>query len=306
MKLKRFLSYMAFGLVVALPFTACDDDDDNWQAGAPVDANSIGAYFAAENVNSIVTTPEEFTTKTSFDLVVRREVTTNAASVAIEVVNNPGKMTVPSTVEFAAGEAEATITIDYSAIPQKEKCELSLRLDEKMTNPYKEQDGLPTFSGSVLVSEWVKIGDQVEFTNSWGTIKQDIYHLDGINLFRIDNFFGTGIDFQFYVVGDKKYNNSTPSTWSGYIEPAGNAYMDDGFWYMWLNEEDITDENEGYATGQIAGRNMLYLGFFYGSGYCKIDFSNNTELNQNYMLLTPFWYDENDNYYAEYMYIYWK
>ena len=60
MKLKRFLSYMALGLMAVLPFTACDGDDDNWQAGSPVSKNSIGAYFASSNSSSIINTPEGF------------------------------------------------------------------------------------------------------------------------------------------------------------------------------------------------------------------------------------------------------
>lgn len=300
MKLKRYLTYMAFGLMATAFFSACDDED-NWQAGDPVDKNNIGAYFASSNVSSIVNTPEEFTANPTFTLTVCREVTTGAVTVPIEVVNNPGKMTVPSKVEFADGEAEATITIDYSGIPQKESCVLTLKLDDKMTNPYKVQDGLGSYSGSVLVSEWIKVGDQVPFTfRNYGLdpIKHDIYHLDGVNLFRIDNFFNTGVNFRFSITSDTKFDNSSPSTWSGVIEPESNFYMltEWGCWYL-------LDDEDNYAKGQTGSMEMWYLYFWYGSGYGYIAFNYYGE-GYNILMLCPAW-DDKDSEVADSYTSYW-
>lgn len=284
MKLKRFLSYMALGLMAVLPFTACDGDDDNWQAGSPVSKNSIGAYFASSNSSSIINTPEGFETNPTFTLTVCREVTTGAASVGIEVVKNPGNMTVPAKVDFADGEAEATITIDYSGIPLKQSCALSLKLEDAMTNPYKEQPGLASYAGSVLVSEWVKVGSQVPFkfrNTGLAPIYHDIYHLDGVNLFRIDNFLNSGVNFQFSISGSDKFDNNNISTWTGAIVPESNAAMYTDFWYL------IDDEGNS-ATGHTGDNELWYIYFWLGAdyGYIAFDFYN---AGYNVLLFTPGW-----------------
>ncbi|MGN0309882.1 MAG: hypothetical protein ACI4C3_04760 [Bacteroides sp.] len=304
MKLKRFLSYMAFGLTVALPFTACDDDDDNWQAAQPVDKNCIGAYFASYNSASFITTPEEYAADPTFTLTVCREETTGTATVGIEVVENPYNLQVPKSVEFADGANEAYLTINYSGIPSKEQCNLSLKIEDKMVNPYLIQDGMGSYSCSVLVSEWVKVGDQVPFNFSYTglpTIYQNIYHLDGVNLFRIENFFNTGIDLRFTIVGDTKFDNEKPSTWKGYIDPVANCdlYAADGYWYFVNGEE--------YPMGKAGDVEMWYLGFWYGTGYSSIMFDYNGK-GDNYILFTPFWDDTEDsqNSYWDYVKAYWN
>lgn len=95
-------------LTAALAFTACSDDD-NFSAGEQEKSGVQSAYFATDTyLNSIEVEPGG----NSFDVTVSRWNTSAAASVGIVVVNDEGQVfDVPSSVNFDAGQAEATLTI---------------------------------------------------------------------------------------------------------------------------------------------------------------------------------------------------
>jgi len=94
-------------LTAALAFTACSDDD-KFSAGEQEKSGTQSAYFStATYMNAVEVEPGS----EAFQVEVSRWNTANAASVGIVKVDGDDVFDFPSTVDFAAGEATATITV---------------------------------------------------------------------------------------------------------------------------------------------------------------------------------------------------
>ena len=94
-------------LTAALAFTVCSDDD-NFSAGEPEKAGTQSAFF---NTPTYMNAVEVEPGSEAFQVEVSRWNTANAASVGIVKVDGDDVFDFPSTVDFAAGEATATITV---------------------------------------------------------------------------------------------------------------------------------------------------------------------------------------------------
>lgn len=277
----RHFGCIAIACIAGLGTAACDDsDDDSWEPGPAVPEGSMGAYFAEGNTTELITTPEEFAADPTFSITVARPTTEGTASAAIEVVDNEGGMTVPASVEFADGADRATLTIDYSAVEPYRTHSLKLRIAASDANPYAISEGIDTYTGTVLVSQWVKVAADVEFTFSaiYSPVRSDIHHLDGVNLFRIDNFIGSGLDLRFSISGATGFDADDPATWVGDVNPLSNVYWDE-YGYWWLIDEEADD----YASWTIGDAAVAYVEFNPASGYNPISFAKGTLLMTAYM-----------------------
>ena len=94
-------------LTAALAFTACSDDD-SFSAGEQEKAGTQSAYF---NTATYMNTVEVEPGSEAFQVEVSRWNTSSAASVGIVKVDGDDVFDFPSTVDFAAGESTATITV---------------------------------------------------------------------------------------------------------------------------------------------------------------------------------------------------
>jgi len=103
----KIYSKLMMMLTAALAFTACSDDD-SFSAGEQEKSGTQSAYFnTATYMNAVEVEPGS----EAFQVEVSRWNTSNAASVGIVKVDGDDVFDFPSTVDFAAGEATATITV---------------------------------------------------------------------------------------------------------------------------------------------------------------------------------------------------
>ena len=134
--------------------SSCSDDDDNYEVGPKVAANSPEVRFGAENPASIEVDPSS----PSFDVVIRRTAT-DAATYNINIDKNElDAFSIPQSVSFAAGETEATITISVSpSAPTATDLALSISLDDEVINYYKEGE-VGAYGAIVNVVKWNTLG----------------------------------------------------------------------------------------------------------------------------------------------------
>ena len=103
--MKKYYSLLILALVAMMGFTACSDDDDyQW---ATVSGNQV--YFSNELASSI----EIPMSGSQFTVPINRVKTDEAITVNLTHTDATGFYTVPNSVSFAAGEAQANIVIGY-------------------------------------------------------------------------------------------------------------------------------------------------------------------------------------------------
>ena len=154
MKLNKI--YLSLIAMLSLFMTACSSDDYDW---ATVTGNQV--YFSSE-LDSIM----EISTKaTTFEVPISRVNADEAISVPLKAEQEAGSIfTVPSNVEFKAGEKTAKVAISYD--PSK----ITFGKYEKMTlsiadDSYSTEYGYGTFTFKAGATQW---SDWAPF-NSAGT-----------------------------------------------------------------------------------------------------------------------------------------
>ena len=159
MKNFKFI-YLLAAVVGALSFASCQHPYADWAPGAK--DNNMGVYFPS--TKGFEVTAED----TSVDIVVARGKVDAAASVSLryEALNGAGEATelfsVPSKVEFAAGETEGklTVTFDGSQLTIGEKYAVTIKLDAAEASTYAVSEA--TFS--IMVPEpWTSMGQGIYF-----------------------------------------------------------------------------------------------------------------------------------------------
>ena len=106
--MKRFkFIYLLAAVVGALSFASCQHPYADWAPGAQ-DTNT-GVYFP--ETKDLVVTAED----SSVDILVKRSNAAEEATVPVryEDISSCGFFTIPANVKFAAGEAEAKLTITF-------------------------------------------------------------------------------------------------------------------------------------------------------------------------------------------------
>ncbi len=159
MKKFKFI-YLLLAVVGALTFASCEHKYADWTPG-PQDTN-MGVYFPSTSGFVVAATD------TSVDIAVARNNADEAASVSLRAqqLDAAGKevqlFTIPSQVEFAAGEKDSklTITFDGSQLNIGEKYALTIKLDEKQASNY----AIAEYTYTIMVPEpWISMGEGIYF-----------------------------------------------------------------------------------------------------------------------------------------------
>lgn len=272
-KLHTLLYTLLFGAAV-ITMASCTSSDDFERAPKVADG-VIGAYFPTRNAASSVISPEQYAESQEDTIVVYRKSTEGAATVPVIVDYADSVFEIPSQVEFKDGESEATLVVKYPNMEKYKEYKYSMHLDDAYTNPYAMVEGSTVFNYTVMISTWEKVvnGMQVYFNeNVVPTTYSDVYHLEGVNRFYIENFLGSGVNLNFKIIpADKDGNFSEDNfdaddmkTWVGSFVPVSNFYQiyDDSYdyYYWWL----MTDDNDyaawdidGFSLGGLSGINFM-------------------------------------------------
>ena len=156
--IKKLLYFLAVAGTTMFA-SSCTDDLEYNPAGQPSGQQVYFAVDLAETINLEVNS-------SSVTIPVSRVVTKEAASFSIFATEESGLFTIPSTVNFAAGESTANlvITYTYSALTQDQAYSCTLTIgDTENTSPY----GMTSYEFSLIApSPWTSLGE--------GTLTDDV------------------------------------------------------------------------------------------------------------------------------------
>ncbi len=151
----KLLNKILYGLM-AVPFFAfasCDNEEE-YKPGEPDVDGCYGVYFPSQEIK----TNYEPTETLEFTVTAARKVEKGAISVPLEIIGNEkGYFELPSTIDFADGEAETSITVKFSKAPLGEQLSLSLQItDPQYVSKYSSFDA--SVSASVIIEKWNSLG----------------------------------------------------------------------------------------------------------------------------------------------------
>lgn len=159
-------------------FTACSEND--WSAGAP--AEGPQAYFSAEAPTSYKLTTED----TAVEIPVMRVETEGALEVPVLATiaeEDAALFTVPAYVNFADGEATATLQISFDRASMEDGASYSVMVtldDPTMTTPYGSSTVTLTFA---VPEPYVLIGtasiwDGIVYPLFVGSVPEEPYEVE--------------------------------------------------------------------------------------------------------------------------------
>lgn len=222
---------------MVLGLASCSSND-SYSPGAAKAEGSIDAYFDADNTFAYTLSPDD---EKKLTLTLSRRDSVNEVTVPINVVNcDTSAIVIPSSVTFAAGKAQAELTITCEGLEEKKEYGFVIAVDEANADHYSIQNGSTRFEGSVIVSVWKKLKD-VKFyyyqTEGMPTTYSELYQLEGVNKFYLSDFLGSGTDFYFTVGGSDFKLPSSENVKDTLPSGGGELIPDEGCVYT----EDYTD-----------------------------------------------------------------
>lgn len=263
--MKRFNIIYA-GLTVAAAAFACScSDSDNWTPGPADTDTGVVAYFDQPGQTSYIFDVEQPASEIYIDVTVGRHFTADAVTIPLTVDNAVTGISVPSSISFAAGEPWATFKVDCSGIEAGKQVTFTIMLPDDQTDIYG--DGLNDVTFSVIKSNWVPVSDNVRYVYSDlsynpiypSTTDKKLYRLEGTDMFRFEDFFGSGLSVMFEASGSD-YSVLTPLN-NAYFEPGDP----DNMWYLY---DEANDYWPAWVPGDVEGYPAIsYLEFFATSDY---------------------------------------
>lgn len=151
--MKNLNKFMLVALAAGFGLASCGEDYEDYTVGAPQPADNEGVYFSVAS-KTLEYAPDA---ATEFEVTVSRLNTEKALSIALDVVNDKDVFEVPATVDFAAGEAETTITVNFPKAELGEVYTLTLSVPTEYQSVYSQFDGTLSASYSVARIKWEKV-----------------------------------------------------------------------------------------------------------------------------------------------------
>lgn len=233
-KATKYIALLLSGMALTY-FTGCSDDE--WTAGPAADQDCISAAFDKENVGSIEL---EDSDPTEMTLTVTREKKDAAATVAIKVLaNTEDVFSIPESINFAAGEATANLTISFDKAQLKKEYTFEIALDESAVNPYKG-NGYARYTIQRL--KWVTIPGTFKFKdwtftqyNGGKEYDVEVQRIEGENRYRIIDPFKEATE---------EYSAGTPIEGVTVDEPDAKLFFD-------INPDNKRVTLYSYFTGYL-------------------------------------------------------
>lgn len=262
--MKPYILKTMLGVVSLTLMTGCSDSDD-WTPGPQDTETGVIAYFPLPDKLSYIFDINGPKEEMSINVEISRQITDKAISFPITMITDAEGISTPETIDFAEGETSTTITIDCSGIPKGQPAKFTLALPSDQTDTYGE--GLTSMTFSVINSVWIQMADYARYIYSYTDYSEmypatygDIYMLEGTNMFKLTDFFGSGLDVTFNC-DSAKDTLFAPLTNAEFINDS-----DGGGWNLY-NEAEQT--YPVWVPGDLSGYpaiTNLYL-------YNDIDFS---------------------------------
>lgn len=175
---------------------------DKWEPGPKDENTGVSAYFEAPSQTSYIFGSDFNVEDMVINLPVKRKVTAGEATVGVSLTSDVEGFQCPSSVVFKDGEDEATLTVKCSEIPNGKMCDFTLMLADDQTNIYGQ--GLNQLSLSAIKSDWKILAPRARYLYSdinydaiYPSTSGELYQLEGTMLFKLTDFFGSGLDVTF-------------------------------------------------------------------------------------------------------------
>lgn len=262
MKLKYNIAMwcMAAGL---FSLAGCSDDEDTWAPG-PATQVAYHVYFTSENPT---TNDLEVNEANSYTLIMTRENAAEALSLPLVVSGNTEHFDAPSTVEFAAGENNATITVAFkgSETAGNYLCSIGIA-DGSYNSPYTSLT--TTIDIWQRVCDWQVYVHNLKITDYYGETLSGGYSVDlerdgNDNRYRLKDFM-RDFDFVFGLVEDES------TTGQYFFSPEGGSTGEEGGGdKAWFFDEDFGNTEfllyHDLMLGECMGWGFVYLDGDYAS-----------------------------------------
>ena len=195
MKTINKIKHIVLIMIVGLSFIACEEDIAEREESYVPTGDEVLAYFPSELITDFILPLGEDTASIS----VARQDSTNAAEVALTLDDPYGKFTIPSQVNFLAGEASKEVLITFSGIEAFEEYTIYVTIDETETNPYVEDTlGTPQIMVSIFQSDWEPYATG-QYTSWWygATYAQDLEYSPKLERYRFPDVIAEGYALEF-------------------------------------------------------------------------------------------------------------
>ena len=225
--------YLLAAVVGALSFASCQHPYADWAPGAK--DNNMGVYFPSTEGFQVAATD------TSVEIAVARSAANEAASVslrydAVDAEGNESELfTLPSKVEFAAGEKESKVTVSFdgSALVLGEVYSIAIKLDEAEASTYAVSEATFTI---VVPEPWSSMGTGIYFDDILCELFQEADAFRGVGAYV--EFEQNDLDANRIRVKNPFSADVLGSMWGGV--PSWLAFTAPSDYYL---EFDITDPN---------------------------------------------------------------
>ncbi|MEY8608691.1 hypothetical protein AALM74_05870 [Parabacteroides segnis] len=255
MKTIKNIIYLLTGLI-GLAFTGCSDDD-SYEPGPQTSPNCMQVYFLNTNeATKVIDASEEY----AITLEVGRTQTASAASVPIKIISQDEVLSIPTNVEFTAGQSVSAVKISFPNAKTATTYSYRIEIDgNEYVDPYAVLDGSYKFIGSVLVASWqVAIKNATfKFGSIFPEFKQDILQMEGTDKYKIENYLNSKTDLVFTV---------DPTTYV--ISPVGGYQSSATAWYFYNNDTEKIPI-PCFPTGSDISINSFYL--YLGASYTYLN-----------------------------------
>src|SRR5690625_872144 len=241
MKYNKFFIPVLLFLFGALMMACEEEFKDTEEVSPTVGSDVPGLGFASSNATSFELDPAE---NPVLSLTVVRKNDKGSLEAPITVLDNTANsFEVPSTISFDDGESSVVLNIPVREdAPTDTTLTIELEFEDQYVNPYFDE--YPYYKGAVDLMKWVKYAsgtfESEFFEQSWD---QELYQLEGENLFRFPDLYFEGYNLEFeWEVGDSTFAIAPAQQPSGYDHPDyGMVYVQPG------DEEELTfyDAEEG-------------------------------------------------------------
>lgn len=276
------LKYTALGaaVIAVLAFIGACRDENKLGGGAGSADNGRGVCFSPENERAFATG-----TQPTFTITLTRTDTAEAATVAIHLVkSDTAAIVIPDSVTFAKGSRVARITCRAAGLPAPRRdvdgntvnryYSFTIEVDSAHVDPAAK--GEARFTASVFNGKlWNTIVRDAYWYFGTSTVMpyaySDIEQYANENRFRIDNFMGSGVDWEFSINPDGKYTNlhGPVSTWCGYVIHSGDHIIEYEGWLYFSPDAD----NSVYGW-KVPGWTNGYACLAFFPNYSFIDFGS--------------------------------
>lgn len=292
MKLKYKMAMWC--MMVGILLLAGCDDSDTWTPGPEAEV-AYQVYFTGGNPETEDLDPNE---TNSYTLTLARENTAEALALPLVASGDVELFEVPSTVEFAAGEKEAAVTVAFkgSETGGNYLCSVGIAAGD-YNSPYTSLAA--TVDIRQRICDWQVYVANLKITDFYENIFPDSYNVDlerdgDSDRYRLKGFM-SNYDLVFGVVENEDVSGQYyiyPENGSNDVDDAGYEYwyFDAGLgWESYpLYHDLLGDSYLDYGCIYTGANGYTYINFNKRSGYIYgcFDLNGNSDWKYPYLQLS--------------------